>query len=222
MPNRKVCELMTTNVITVSGDAPFKDVVEKLMIHDISAVPVVDERQRLLGVVTEADLMSKEAHTPMHRAAILRLGPSGRWLRKAEGRTARDLMTPDPVTASPGESLRNAARRMMRTNVKRLPVVEDGRLVGILSRHDVLDVFDRSDASLRTAIENALLDLVFLRPPHAQTTVDVRDGIVTIAGTVRFTSDAMVAGNVAASVEGVVGIDNRLTARHTEPEILPL
>lgn len=222
MPNRTVGELMTTKVITVREDAPFKEVVEKLMVYDISAVPVVDDRQRLLGIVTEADLLSKEAHTPMHRAGILQLGPSGRWLRKAEGRTARDLMTPDPVTATPGESLRNAARRMMRTNVKRLPVVDEGLLVGILSRHDVLDVFDRPDDDLLRAVEDALETLAFLRPPHAELAVDVGDGIVTLTGAVRFTSDVSVAGNIVAGVEGVVGIDNRLTSRHIEPEILPL
>lgn len=222
MPNRTVRELMTTKVITVREDAPFKEVVEKLMIYDISAVPVVDDRQRLLGIVTEADLLSKEAHTPAHRVGILSMGPTGRWHRKAEARTARDLMTPDPITAAPGEPLRNAARRMMRTGVKRLPVVEEGELVGILSRHDVLDVFDHPDEELRSAVDDALARLAFLRPPHAEISVDVQDGIVTMTGSVRFMSDIPVAGNVAAGVEGVVAVDNGLTARHTIPEILPL
>lgn len=218
----KVRDLMTEKVVTVREDASFKEVVEKLMIYDVSSVPVVDDEGRLLGIVTEADVLSKEAHGPGVRPDALLFGPTGRWLRKAQATEARELMTRDPVTTAPDEDVRVAARRMIRKGVKRLPVVEGGFLVGILSRHDVLDVFDRPDDEVRDAVEARLADLAFFLRPHAFISVRVADGVVTLAGEVRFTGDAAVAENVTAAVEGVVGVENRLRARHVEPQTLPL
>lgn len=135
---------MTTDVVTVRPEATYGEIVDRLLSHDIGGVPVIDADGILLGVVTEADLVSREAYGPERRrplglvADFLR-GRDPAWLRKASGTTARELMTSVVTTASPDDELRVAARRMLESGHKRLPVVvTDGRLVGVLSRRDVL------------------------------------------------------------------------------------
>ena len=130
--------------------------VDRLLAHDISGLPVVDARGILLGLVTEADLVSREAYGPDRRRSLglvadyLRDRDPG-WLRTASGTTAREIMTHDVTTASPDDELRVAARRMLESGYRRLPVVAtDGRVVGIVSRRDVLALayIDRSPPRL--------------------------------------------------------------------------
>jgi CBS domain-containing protein len=139
----EVRDIMTTAVVTVGPDAPFAEIVDRLLAHDISGVPVTEADGTLLGIVTEADLVSREAYGPERRRALglvldyLRdRDPS--WVRKASGTTARELMTHTVTTAAPDEDLRATARHMLESGHKRLPVVADGRLVGIVSRRDLL------------------------------------------------------------------------------------
>lgn len=139
-----VRDVMTTDVVTVGLDATYGEMVDHLLAHDISGLPVVDTDGILLGLVTEADLVSREAYGPERRrplglvADYLR-GDDPGWLRKASGGTAGEIMTREVTIASPDDELRVAARRMLESGHKRLPVVAtDGRLVGIVSRRDVL------------------------------------------------------------------------------------
>jgi CBS domain-containing protein len=139
-----VRDVMTTDVVTVGLEATYGEMVDRLLAHDISGLPVVDADGILLGLVTEADLVSREAYGPDRRrplglvADVLR-DRDPDWLRTASGTTAREIMTQDVATASPDEELRVAARRMLESGYKRLPVVAtDGRVVGIVSRRDVL------------------------------------------------------------------------------------
>ena len=152
-----VGEIMTSEVITVHPDTPYKEVIERLIDSEVSGVPVVDEHDRLVGIVTEADLVSKEAYTGRrHRTlALLADALSARehhWVMKAAGRVARDVMTPNPTTCKANEDVRAVARRMLSSGVKRMPVVKDRLVVGMISRQDILRTFARSDDAIAADI----------------------------------------------------------------------
>ncbi len=143
-----VRDVMTTDVVTVTPDAGFGEIVELLLDHGISGLPVVDADGALVGMVTEADLVSREAYGPERRRPLglvldyLR-DRDPAWVRKASGTTARDLMTREVTTASPDDELRVIARVLLESGHRRLPVVRaDGRLTGIVSRRDVLASVD--------------------------------------------------------------------------------
>jgi len=140
---KTVKDVMTTEVVAVRRETTFKEMAAVLRRYRVSALPVVDDAGRVLGVVSEADLLAKEALSDPGPVAEL---VHRKDLRKAEGLTAGDLMTSPPVTAAPDDPVEQAARMMHFMRVKRLPVVNSGgQLVGIISRADVLAVFDRSD-----------------------------------------------------------------------------
>jgi CBS domain-containing protein len=204
-----VRDIMTARVVAVREDARFKEMAAILRSSRISAFPVIDHAGQVIGVVSEADLLAKEA------------GQDGRqgWLdgvlrhrehEKAAGVTAGELMTSPPVTIGPDAPVPEAARLMYDRRVKRLPVVNGtGHLIGIVSRVDVLAVFGRPDREIRTEITDDLILERFLVDPQALE-VTVREGIVTIAGQ----PEAREVGRqiVAAirHVEGVVAVRDRL------------
>lgn len=217
----KVKDVMTSPVITIGPDATFADTVEQLLVHDISGVPVAHPDGTLLGIVTEADLVSKEAYGYRRRRALgllvdLFRGRDPQWVRKCAGLTAREVMTAAPLTASPDEELAVAARRMLETKHKRLPVVENGRIVGMLSRHDLLRAYDRDDEEIARDVKVLLADP--LRVPethHAEATV--AHGVVSLFGTVQWPSDRPLLEAIVANVPGVVAVDNQLHAREAAP-----
>src|SRR5690606_3119763 len=140
---------MTTAVVTVGREATFAEVVDTLLDNDVGGVPVVDGAGRLLGMVPEAVLLAKEASRDRPRRArapVVDYLPSHdpQWVRKAAGSTARELMTMAPVTVAPGDDLAVAAQFMLEFRHARLPVVEDGRLVGIVARQDLLEALRAS------------------------------------------------------------------------------
>lgn len=144
----KVRDVMTSPAITVSPDTPFGDVVDTLLVNDISGVPVIDDAGRLIGIVTEADLVSEEAYGDRKRRTLRLLadhlrGREPRWVRSSSNRTARDVMTVDPLVVAADDDLSYAAQRMLDGGHKRLPVVSDGRVVGIISRQDLLTSLGR-------------------------------------------------------------------------------
>lgn len=139
-----VRDVMTTDLVTVGVDSTYDEMVDRLLAHDISGLPVVDADGALLGLVTDADLVSREAYGPgRHRPSAVvadrRRDRDPAWVRKAAGTTAGEIMTRAVTTASPDDELRVAARRLLESGYRRLPVVAtDGRLVGVVSRRDVL------------------------------------------------------------------------------------
>jgi CBS domain-containing protein len=208
----QVKDVMTTNVSTVRPGTPYKAIAAQLHEHRVGAFPVVDDDGYVLGVVSAADLLAKEALAG-------ETGPDGlfnarhrRELRQARGLIAADLMTSPAVTAGAGTSVRHAARVMSERHVKRLPVVDpEGRLAGIISRSDVLAVFRRPDEDIRRIIlRDVIADSFFIDP--ATFAVTVQDGVVTLAGP----SDlSLVRRGIAQQVqhlEGVVAVRER-----TEP-----
>jgi CBS-domain-containing membrane protein len=170
---------------------------------------VLDEDDRVVGVVSEADLLVKEAleySAPGLVGGILH----HREQAKAAGVAAADLMTKPPVTIGPNELVSHAARLMYSRKVKRLPVVnDDGRLIGIVSRADVLSVFSRSDASIRQeVIDDVVIGTVLTDP--ARFTITVQDGIVTVEGTPENASVGRDMLEEIRHVEGVVAVRDRL------------
>jgi CBS domain-containing protein len=143
-----VRDIMDPDPTTVRPDTPVEDVVATLRRHEMPGVPVVDSEGRCVGIVTEADLVLPDEEGDLHIPHYINLfggtvflEPLGRFetrLRKAFASTAEDMMTRDPDTVSPDTSAREAARIIHESGHNRLPVVENGRLVGVVTRLDVL------------------------------------------------------------------------------------
>ena len=207
MARRAVGDVMTTDVVPVHPDASFKQVVRVLAEHRVGGAPVVDEDGTLLGVVSGSDLTCHEEEPP--RLAAL-LGRTARThVRKSRGRTARDLMTSPVRTIAPTASVCEALAEMGRAGVGRLVVVEDGRMVGILTRSDVLRTYLRSDDDLQRDVEEAVRTHVSC---PSRVTVSVDDGLVRLTGWVERTSCAWAAGGAARAVPGVVEVEELLTS----------
>jgi CBS domain-containing protein len=218
----KVRHVMTKNVVTIGPDTAFPQIVQCLLDKNISGLPVVGPNGGLLGIVTEADLITREAYEHGRRRHLDLVidhltGRDPDWIRKAQGRTARDLMTLEVETASPDEDLASAARRMLDGHHKQLPVVKNGKLVGIVSRHDLLKPFNRSDADLADDVR-AILDDPLRSPEGHHAHFTIKNGIVTLHGATRYPSDAGVLRAFVAGVPGVVAVDDNLTAQEPDPK----
>ena len=207
-----VKDLMTTPVVTVSPEAPFKEIVARLAEHRVSAVPVVDDNRRVLGVVSEADLLLKEEFPEPEQDLPLWWTRRARLDRaKAAASVARDLMTVAVVAVSPDATVAEAARRMHTAKVKRLPVVDrSGRLLGIVSRSDLLKVFDRSDQDIRREIIEDVIVGEFMMAP-SRFFLHVTDGVVVLQGRVERRSLLPYVVRAVQGVEGVVRVENRLS-----------
>ena len=175
-----VKDLMTTPVVAVRENASFKEIVSRMRDSRVSAFPVVDREGKVIGVVSEADMLNKEADEASAGtfASMLRF----RDHEKAAGVTAADLMTSPPVTIGPDEPVVGAASLMRDRRVKRLPVTNaTGHLIGVISRADVLSVFTRPDAEIQhEATEEMVRGGYLVRSQPF--TVTVHDGVVTITG----------------------------------------
>jgi CBS domain-containing protein len=205
-----VRDVMTARVIALRTDADYKEIVSVLRRHRVSACPVIDEADRLIGVVSEADLLYKETD-PAYPAGLIRMEWRLSEECKANAVTADELMTAPAIAIHPGAPVAEAARIMQDKQIKRLPVVgQDGRLVGIVTRSDVLSVFERPDEDIWDEIGKAILDEEFALDPD-RFDLTVRSGIVTICGLVDRRETAL---NLLARVrhaEGVVSVRDRLT-----------
>ncbi|GAA2632408.1 CBS domain-containing protein [Streptomyces vastus] len=210
MRHRIVSELMTTDVVDVRQDATFTEIAKLLAEHGITAVPVVDDTDRPLGVVSEADLLRKEASRLDPAGLLPSLHPESAERPKADATTAEGLMTSPAVVARPEWTVVEAAQAMERSRVKRLPVVdESGRLIGVVSRADLLRVFLRGDRAVREEITGDVLMRTLGIPPTA-VTVHVVEGRVTLRGTVERKSVIPVAVRLCRSVDGVVDVSEHL------------
>ena len=201
--------VMSTHVVAVRKSAPFKELAAILREQRVSAFPVIDDDCRVIGVVSEADLLTKEALDGVMPGVFTGMFRQQE-KAKAEGVTAGELMTSPAVTVGPDEPLTRAAQLMYGSRVKRLPVVDaEGKLIGIVTRTDVLAVYDRKDADIQHEItENVILQHHLCDP--ACFTVTVADGIVTIEGTPETGPVGRDIVEEARHVEGVVAVRDRL------------
>jgi CBS-domain-containing membrane protein len=202
---------MTHEVVTVDEQTAFKEIARLMADVQISAVPVLDADGRVVGIVSEADLLLKE-ESPQ--------GPPGGWLfegrrhreerAKATGDTAVELMTAPAITVGPDATVAEAARLLHRHQIKRLPVVDPpGPLLGIVSRADLLKVFLRSDHQIAQDVRRDVFQRALWVDPDT-VAVEVRDGVVTLTGQLERRSLIPIAVSLVHGVDGVVEVVDRL------------
>jgi CBS-domain-containing membrane protein len=205
-----VKDVMSTHVIAVRQSASYKEMAAMLRSQRVSAFPVIDDDNKVIGVVSETDLLTKEAlegTVPRTLQSLTRQ----RVRSQVNGVTAADLMTKPAVTIGPDQTVAHAARLMYNKRVKRLPVVGgDGTLIGIVTRSDVLSVYSRPDPQIQGQITEDLILGTFLCDP-ARFTVTVKDGIVTVEGTPETTQVGLDIIDAVRHMEGVVAVRDRLT-----------
>jgi len=217
----KVRDVMTNNVVAVRERAGYKEIVEALIGFGVSALPVLDGDYRVVGVVSEADLLPKAEFAGDQLQAPLFERRRRRTARtKAGGDTASELMTSPAVTIGPGASTVRAAQLMADEKVKRLPVVsEHGRLIGVVSRSDLLRTYLRPDAEIGDEVTSDVFGRTMgIRPSEVK--VVVVDGIVTLRGRVDRRSTAGIVVKLTRAVTGVVDVVDELTYEYDDTEDL--
>ncbi len=199
-----VSDVMTHTVVAVGQRASFKEIVATMEQWKVSALPVLAGDNRVVGVVSEADLLPKEEFRDGYPARA----DSGRRLdalAKAGGVEAEGLMTTPAACVHADSTLAQAARIMAQRRIKRLPVTDaEGRLCGIVSRSDLLKVFLRTDAELAEEVRHEVVDRLF--HDGSSVSVAVHDGTVRLEGTVQQPGLITVAARLARAVEGVVDV----------------
>jgi CBS domain-containing protein len=224
-------DIMTQPVITVRPETPVTEVITLLLQHRISGVPVVDAAERVVGIVSEGDLILREranrrrtSMAYLFRQLFMDHAKLADEYRKAHGMVAADVMTREVVTVNPGTPVEEIAHLLAERQIKRVPVVEDDRLVGIVSRADVLRAAARRLEQLSAVTPPALSDdqiagallATLQREPWAEPeriTVSVADGVVTLTGDVENAQEREAVAIAARSIPGVRAVVNELTVR---------
>ncbi|MCT7355147.1 CBS domain-containing protein [Streptomyces sp. 15-116A] len=207
MSHQKVRDVMSDAVVRIQGGTPFKEIAHLLLEYDITAVPVVDAEDRPVGVVSQADLLHKmwgrlEDDT-------VDAPEAGRRAAKAWATDAAGLMTSPAVCASQDWDVVEAARVMAQEGIKRLLVVDaEGRLIGVVSRSDLLRVFVRKDQAIRTEIVEDVLVKELGESPSA-VHVDVAHGHVVLSGRLSSEARARELEKLCRNVDGVVDVEFR-------------
>jgi CBS-domain-containing membrane protein len=201
-------DVMTTRVIAITRDADFKQIAAILRQYRVSACPVIDDAGRVVGVVSEADLLYKAADCELP-AGLIRL----RWKLGEESKmtavTARELMTSPAVTVQADVPVQVAARVMRDRRLKRLPVVGTGcKLIGIVTRSDLLGVYDRPDADILAAVKIMVAEEFGISQDAVEASVS--SGVVTLSGTVPLQEMALELTVCIRHIEGVVAVRDRL------------
>jgi CBS domain-containing protein len=210
--NSSVKDVMTRNVVAVRETARYKDIVTVMRRRRVSAFPVLDAAGRVSGVVSEADLLLKEIGPEPFSGPVRSVLATGRRGERAKAAavTAAELMSKPAVTISPEASVAEAARLMYTRRVKRLPVVDEtDRLVGIVSRVDLLSVYSRPDDQIRDEVLKSVIAGEFALDPSAFD-VRVTSGIVTVTGEVERHNVAIHLIETIQHVEGVVDVRDRV------------
>ncbi|MGH3083897.1 MAG: CBS domain-containing protein [Gaiellaceae bacterium] len=225
----RVESLMSRDVVTVASETTLKEVAALLSRHRISGVPVCDADRQVLGVVSEADILRQEEGRPPRSSTGLLswlFESDDESLAKVGARTAGEAMTSPAITIDPGRPVSEAARLMLERQVNRLPVVREGKLVGIVTRADLVRAFHRPDEEIRREIsEDVLLQTLWISPDRV--TISVEDGEVSLAGEMENRTQAELAVAYVSRVPGVVDVHSELTwqvddlARRTGSARLP-
>ncbi len=208
----RVADVMTSDPVAVRASASFKEVAARLREQHAAAFPVLDADDRVIGVVSEADLLPKEALEAGHEGHRGPLASRGHRAEreKAVGVTASDVMSQPAVTIGPFDLVSHAAHVMYDRKISCLPVVDDRRLIGVITRADVLRVFGRTDADIRSEVLHKIILGEFVVDPSAFA-VTVQDGVVTLTGR---PETADVGHDIVAAVrhtEGVVVVRDKLS-----------
>ena len=204
-----VKDVMSTHPISVTKDLSFKEMAARLRELKVSGSPVLDDNGKVIGVVSEADMLVKQALGGGYHGlrGMIAAAAHRTERRKAGGVTAGDLMTSPAVTVTAEDTVEHAAALMYTRGLNRLPVVDSaGRLAGIISRADVLAVFDRPDEEIRAEISQVIPRL----SGPSWYSVMVKDGIVTVEGTPETVSIGHQVLARIRHVQGVVAVRDRL------------
>jgi CBS domain-containing protein len=218
-------DVMTAPALTVRPDMPLKDVARLLIDSDVSGVPVVDEQGAVLGVVSEGDFLVKEQgpQALRHRRLARLLGESEatqRQIGKLAARTAGEAMTAPAITMEPSRSIQDAAAVMTERRVNRLPVVESGRLIGIVTRADLVRAYLRTDEELvRTIRQDVLHRILWLDP--ATFDVTVHNGEAVVRGNVERRSTARIVEEAIAMVPGIVSLSADVGWSFDDRDLVP-
>lgn len=207
----RVREVMTAPALSVTEHTSYKQVARLLSEHRLSALPVLSRRGRVIGMVSEADLLHKQERHHSGRPDGMSWRLHRKAAAKAEARNAGQLMTSPAVTIHPDAPVGSAARLLNSHHLRRLPVVDpDGKLLGIVSRRDLLSVFLRPDEEIAAEVRAALTDVLLADPAAVQ--VQVGQGLVSLSGQVTEAGQIAMATDLISAIDGVVGVSNELTA----------
>jgi CBS domain-containing protein len=227
MKHNKVGSVMTSDVICAEYATPLKEVARLLADGRISGLPVVDDDEKVIGVISETDLVTRQAealdmdHSKRHSPLAELTRRARRQSAKPWVFTAGQLMTEPPVTVHAEETIAQAARIMAQRHVERLPVLdEENRLVGIVTRRDLLQVFLRPDAEIRDEVTGEVLVRALRLAPR---TIDVFvvEGVVTLAGRLERKSETEIAVSMTRQIDGVVAVIDQLAYRFDDSRLQP-
>ena len=212
--HRTVSDVMTRRVHVASPVTPFKLLVRLIEENRVSAIPIVDQGGMPVGIVSEADLLLKERQSEIASSPSLFHARRHRIdLAKAEGIIASDLMSSPAITIASDATLTQAARQMQERNVRQLVVIDErGRIAGIVSRSDLLQVFLRTDEDLREDIVEKIIPAILI-DQAGPIEVNVRANVVTLSGEVDRRSDSEILARLTRDLDGVVGVVNQLAYR---------
>lgn len=223
MTHRTVESVMTSadKVVSIRPATAYKDIVKLLTEHKVSALPVLGEAGTVVGIVSEADLLPKQARSQTPEAGRPPLTPRESQSRhKAHAALALELMTAPVITIGPDEDVAEAARRLEAHRIKRMPVTDAaGHLVGIVSRRDILRVFLRTDDELAEDVRSLLVDSFWIAPEGW--TVQVSDGRVLLSGQMDRRSTVRIAEHAVRRIDGVVAVDSDLTYAEDDTDLQP-
>ena len=208
----RVDEVMTRDVVSVTPDTPLKDVAAVLVERGISGLPVCDADGAVVGVLSEADLLVKQGGSPERSGGLfawLVETADAPDLAKLRAHTAGEAMTAPAITVEAGGPVSEAARTMVSLGVNRLPVVEDGRLVGIVTRADLVRLFTRSDEEIARDIRHDVVKRLWIAPERIE--VEVEQGEVVLRGEAETEVEAELLLKRIPLVAGVVGVRSELS-----------
>lgn len=217
----KIRDVMTADVITVGPETSLHEVARLLSERRISGLPVVDTQGRLIGVVSEADVLVKELGHPEPRHPLeWLLGDrhEAEEMRRRAARTAREAMTSPAIGIQPDRPLRIAADLMVKHRINRLPVIDDGRLVGIVTRADLVRAYLHLDEEIARTIRDEILAHTMWLDPSAFG-IEVHEGLVKISGTVDRRSTARILQKLIGLVDGVAGVESHLAWRLDDEDL---
>jgi CBS domain-containing protein len=219
----KAADIMTPKVLSVSPDASILEAMQLMLLNRVSGLPVIDQHGSLVGIVTEGDFLRRaETGTEKERPTWLEIfmGP-GRLADEyahTHGRRVVEVMTPDPFTITEDTPLEDVVDSMERLRIKRVPVVRDGRVVGIVSRADLLHALasavrtlaatSRTDADVRQHILSVLADLAWV--PKSFVNVEVHDGVVELRGSILDERERQALRVIAENAPGVKAVKDHL------------
>ncbi|MGL6280018.1 MAG: CBS domain-containing protein [Gaiella sp.] len=207
----KVADLMTTDVLAASPDQTLKDAARALASRGISGLPVVGSSARVLGVLSEADILAKEVDGGARVSALQRFLEGPPVDDRFNAMLVEEAMTAPAITIAPERPITEAAGMMLAEGINRLPVVDDeGRLIGIISRGDLVRAFAQDDETIRAEIVRTMREDLWLDPARIELTVT--NGVVELGGELASEDEARILATFARRVPGVVEVNSTVRA----------